>query len=164
MTITGGKWTTYRLMAQQAVDRALRLLGSGKKRCITADLKLHAWEAGPKAGAPVDFREYGSERAALMEVVAGEQGGGSRLHAQLPYVMGQIVWAIRNEMARTVEDILARRTRSLFLNARASIESAPAVAAVLGRELGRDAQWQASQVAAFSALAQHYQMPSGAIG
>ena len=79
-----------------------------------------------------------------------------RLHPALPYVGAEVVWAARHEMARTVEDVLARRTRALFLNARAAAAMAPAVAGLMAGEL----TWsrQASEVAAFSALAQRYQV------
>jgi glycerol-3-phosphate dehydrogenase len=78
------------------------------------------------------------------------------LHPALPYTGAEIVWAARCEMARTVEDALARRTRALFLNARAAIEMAPGAAALMARELGRGAEWEAEQTASFRELAQGY--------
>ena len=78
------------------------------------------------------------------------------LHPALPYIAAEVIWAARHEAARTVEDVLARRTRALFLDARASLEAAPGVAALLAGELGRDDSWQAGQVAQFSALAEGY--------
>ncbi|MFT5517103.1 MAG: glycerol-3-phosphate dehydrogenase [Rhodothermales bacterium] len=160
LTVTGGKWTTYRMMAQEVVDQAFGVIGKSRKACVTSDMKLHAWEAFDPSKEQPDFAEYGTERQALQQTIADETEGELPLHPDLPYVMGQVVWAIRSEMARTVEDVLARRTRALFLNARASVESAPAVAALLGRELGRDYQWQSAQVDAFSTLAEQYQVLS----
>ena len=81
---------------------------------------------------------------------------GRALHPSLPYHQAQVVWAARYEMARTVEDVLARRTRSLFLNARAAIEAGSTVAAVMARELGRDERWQRQQVEDFTQLASSY--------
>ena len=78
------------------------------------------------------------------------------LHPALPYQCGEVVWHARHEMARTVEDVLARRTRALLLNARAAIEAAPVVARLLAAELQRDAAWEQAQVASFTALARGY--------
>jgi glycerol-3-phosphate dehydrogenase len=75
------------------------------------------------------------------------------LHAALPYVAAEVIWAARQEMACTVEDVLARRTRALFLNAQAALEMAPRVAALLGREMERDAAWETAQLQAFSEVA-----------
>ena len=85
-------------------------------------------------------------------------GWDAPLHRRLPYFTGEVAWAARNEMARTVEDVLARRTRSLLLDARASIEAAPVVAAILGEELGREAAWQQEQLDAYRTLALGYTM------
>jgi glycerol-3-phosphate dehydrogenase len=88
--------------------------------------------------------------------MAERPGWDAPLHPRLPYFLGEVAWGARREMARTVEDVLARRTRALLLDARASAEAAPAVAAILAEELGRDADWQRRQVAAYRALAQDY--------
>jgi glycerol-3-phosphate dehydrogenase len=78
------------------------------------------------------------------------------LHPRLPYRMREVIWAARYEMARTVEDVLARRTRALFLDARAAIEAAPAVARLLGGELGRSEAWVAADVGRFLEMARGY--------
>ena len=80
------------------------------------------------------------------------------LHAALPYTGAEVVWAVRNEMARTVEDVLARRTRALFLNARAAEAMAPEVARLMGQELGWNAGRIASETEAFVSLAKGYQI------
>lgn len=129
LTITGGKWTTYRRMAEDAVDRAAELAGLPRRRCVTHDLAI----TGP----------------------AGEVNT-PLLDPTLPYRMSDVVRAARHEMAQTVEDVLARRTRALFLNAAAAVRMAPAVAAVLAGELGRDPDWEAAQVRAFRELAKGY--------
>lgn len=82
----------------------------------------------------------------------------ARLHVELPYTGAEVVWAARHEMARTVEDVLARRTRALFLNARAAEEMAPAVAHLMGAELGWDASRESAEVSGFSRLAKGYQV------
>ncbi|HEY1378648.1 MAG TPA: glycerol-3-phosphate dehydrogenase/oxidase, partial [Gemmataceae bacterium] len=129
VTITGGKWTTYRAMAEDCVNVAAELAGLPRRPCVTPDRPIH----GPDATA-----------------------GGESLHPALPYTAADVTRAVRAEMARTVEDVLARRTRALFLNARAAVEMAPRVAALMAAELGRDAAWEAEQVRLFADVARGY--------
>jgi len=116
LTIVGGKWTTYRRMAEDAVDHAIVLGHLDERPCVTRELRIRAPESD------------------------------------------ELSWQIRHEMARTVEDVLARRTRLLFLNARAALEQAPAVARVLAQELGRDEAWQQAQLSAFRETARCYML------
>ena len=155
VTITGGKWTTYRKMGADTVDRAAKVGGLPERSSTTKELRLHGW-----AEVPVDapFAVYGSDADALRAVIAEQPGWEQQLHPDLPYVAGEVVWAARYELARTVEDVLARRTRALFLNARASVEIAPQVAALLAHELGCDKTWEQAQVAAFGEVAAGYQL------
>ncbi|HEY1495475.1 MAG TPA: glycerol-3-phosphate dehydrogenase/oxidase [Candidatus Solibacter sp.] len=148
VTIAGGKWTTYRRMAEDCVNQAATLGGLEERPCITADLPVHGSHRAADAFGALSV--YGSDAPAVREL------SGERLHAALPYTGGEVLWALRHEMALTVEDVLARRTRALFLNARAAIEMAPAVAALMARELGRDDTWIASQLNAFRAIAKRY--------
>jgi glycerol-3-phosphate dehydrogenase len=99
---------------------------------------------------------YGSDALQIQDLIRAEPSLAAPLHPALPYCGAEVIWAARAEMARTVEDALARRTRALFLNARAAIAMAPATAALLARELNRDEAWQAQQVDAFRAVAQGY--------
>jgi glycerol-3-phosphate dehydrogenase len=121
VTIAGGKWTTYRKMAQDAVDGAAVQGGLKPAPCLTQTLRLQCYE--PPLLASLDER---------------------------------VAYAVQNEMARTVEDVLARRTRALFLDAKAARDRAPAVASALARQLGRDRAWEMEQVRAFNALAGRY--------
>lgn len=155
VTVTGGKWTTYRVMAEDAVDQAARVAGLASVPCATADLRIHGWCAEP-AGAEKSMAVYGADLAELRQLIESEPGGSERLHPALLYVEGEVVWAARHEAARSVEDVLARRTRALFLDARASIAAAPRVAEILARELGKDAAWRDDQTARFRALAATY--------
>jgi glycerol-3-phosphate dehydrogenase len=158
VTIIGGKWTTYRKMAQDTVDDAIPIGGLPERACVTETLRLHGWMRRDDARLPASgpLQMYGSEAPALQAFVAEERGRGELLHARLPYTCGQVLWAAHHEMARTVEDVLARRTRSLLLDARASIEAAPRVAELLAAVLHRDQQWITSQVADYTALARGY--------
>jgi glycerol-3-phosphate dehydrogenase len=153
VTIAGGKWTTYRRMGEDTVDHAALVAGLDQRPSRTAELRLHGWaEDDPSK----DWAVYGADAPALARLAAERPGWDALLHPNLPYRACEVIWAARHEMARTVEDVLARRTRSLLLDARASAEIAPAVAALLAGELGRDEEWQRRQVAEYRALARGY--------
>lgn len=154
ITITGGKWTTYRKMAEDVVDHAEMVAGVDTRRCQTEELQVHGWT---RASIPAkNLRPYGADAAAIAGLMKEKPEWARLLHPALPYQQGEVVWHARNEMARTVEDVLARRTRSLLLNALASIESAPTVARLLAAELGRDEAWQQAQVEHYTCLARGY--------
>lgn len=154
LTITGGKWTTYRRMADDCVNRAIGLADWPKRDCVTADLPIHG------AAEPTDFpgwrSYYGSDAAEVNRLVESKPRLQAGLHKELPYQTGDVVWAVRKEMARTVDDVLARRTRALLLNAQAALAAAPKVASIMAEELGRDAAWQQRQIAAFEEIARGY--------
>lgn len=154
VTIAGGKWTTYRHMAEEVVTIAAQAGGLPPRNCATRALRLHGWRADVAAHEPL--AEYGSDAPGLRKLAAGDAGLGRRLHPRLPYLMAEVVWAARHEMARTVEDVLARRTRGLFLDARACLDAAPAVAPLLAAELGRGPEWAAREVQEFTDLARGY--------
>lgn len=139
LTITGGKWTTYRRMARDVVDQAEQAAGLARRECVTARLPIAAPDA-----------------AGLDALLAARPELGAKIHPALPCRRGDIVWQTRHEMARSVEDLLARRTRCLLLDARASIEAAPTVAEQLAAELGRDPAWATAQARAFAELARGY--------
>ena len=152
VTITGGKWTTYRSMAEACVDRAASVAGLRRQRCVTRTLPIH----GSGAISSGSLSVYGSDATRIADLMKAEPSLAEPLHAALPYTGAEVVWAARAEMARTVEDALARRTRALFLNARAALAMAPRAAEILARELGRDAAWVDEQLRAFRELAARY--------
>ncbi len=131
ITITGGKWTTYRQMAEDAIGQAIKVGGLEPRVSVTEGLKIRS-------------------------SVGETDGTGELLHPDLRYTSDDVLRAVRDEMARTVEDVLARRTRALFLNARAAIEAAPKVAEIMAVELGRDTDWERNQVEKFVELASGY--------
>lgn len=157
ITVCGGKWTTYRKMAEDVVNVAATVGGLDERPCPTRELPIHGWrEPAPADAGFLDhdpLPEYGADEAALRALAAGEPGLAEPLAAGLPLIGAQIVWAVRHEMARTLEDALARRSRALVLDARAAAAAAPRAAALMARELGRDEGWERAQVAAFRALA-----------
>jgi glycerol-3-phosphate dehydrogenase len=154
VTIAGGKWTTYRKMAEDTVDQAATLAGLDDRPCVTRDLHIHGHH--PHAERFGELMSYGSDASRIRELLRSDARYGDPLHPSFPIRAGEVVWAVRHEMARTVEDVLSRRTRALLLDARVAIEAAPRVASLMAGELGRDAAWASSQVDAFRELASGY--------
>ena len=156
LTITGGKWTTYRHMAEDCVDHAITLGRLRDEACPTKTLPIHGHMEVAESEESDPLQVYGTDAEAIRALVKEEPELAHRLHAKLPYIAAEAVWAARFEMARSVEDVLARRTRALFLNARAATAMAEPVAKLLVGELGRNEAWAATQVAEFRELAKQY--------
>ena len=157
VTVTGGKWTTYRRMGEDAMDHAAKVGQLTRRPSRTLELRLRGWsEQGVSAGSGSTQAVYGSDLDGVEAVCRERPELGELLHPKLGYRKGEVVWAARWEMARTAEDVLARRTRALFLDARAAIEAAPVVSELLGRELGRDAEFQRRDLQSFQELAAGY--------
>jgi glycerol-3-phosphate dehydrogenase len=154
VTICGGKWTTYRHMAEDCVDQAATLAQLPESPCVTHHLHIHGYEATAKAAGSLAV--YGSDAGEIRKLIENDLALGQPLHSALPYVKAEVVWAVRREMARTVEDILARRTRALFLNARAALAMAPAVADLMALEFGWDDLTRKKQLSAFREVASNY--------
>jgi len=159
ITITGGKWTTYRRMGEDAVERAAQVAGLDPRPSASAGQRIHGWREGD---ASEPWGVYGSDAEQVRALAAEEASWDAPLHPGLPHRAVQVVWAVRREYARTVADVLARRTRALFLDARASMAMAPGVARLMAAELGRDAAWQQRQVADFLDVARGY-LPEGSV-
>lgn len=154
VTITGGKWTTYRKMAEDTVNEAAVIGDLDNRECVTEQLRLHGYDKHCSESDP--FSLYGSDAPSLLKMVQENNGLGKALHPDLPYKKVEVIWAVRHEMARTVEDVLARRTRALLLNARASMEIAEDVAMLMAEELNRDERWINEQVEQYRTLASGY--------
>jgi glycerol-3-phosphate dehydrogenase len=154
LTICGGKWTTYRHMAEDCVNQAAMLARLPEKPCVTEYLNLHGYHPAAEKFGPL--RVYGSDAPQIQELMRAQPALAQPLHAELPYTGAEVVWAVRSEMARTVEDILARRTRALFLNSKAAMAMAPGVAELMARDLERDADWMAAEVKAFAKVARNF--------
>ncbi len=166
LTITGGKWTTYRHMAEDCVDHCITLGRLRDEPCKTRDLPIHGYveNGSGRSGAEIEGDEfdpltlYGTDGEAIRTLEKEDPWLAGQLDPQLPYTGAEIVWAARAEMARTVEDALARRTRALFLNASSAAAMAPAAAKLLSKELGRDGAWVDAQIAEFLQLAEQYRV------
>jgi glycerol-3-phosphate dehydrogenase len=158
LTITGGKWTTYRRMAEDCVDHAAVLAHLEERPCVTRELRIHGHDAAADRRGPLAF--YGSDAEGLRALTHDRPELEPPLDAALPITGAQVVWAARHEMARTVDDVLARRTRALCLNAAAARAMAPAVSRLLAAELGRDQAWEQAQIEAFGRIAEGYDPPA----
>jgi len=154
VNIAGGKWTTYRNMAEHCVDQAATLAGLTERPSVTKHLNIHGFHQHAERFGSLAF--YGVDAPFIQEIIRADASLGEPMHPALPYCAAEVVWAAREEMARSVEDVLARRTRALFLNARAAIQMAPRVAQILAKELGRNQQWQENQIQLFEELAKGY--------
>jgi glycerol-3-phosphate dehydrogenase len=154
VTITGGKWTTYRKMAEEAIDQAALVAGLDTRECVSKKLRIHGWLKNTDKRDPLHY--YGSDILGVKKLIKINAALGEKLHPELPYLKAQVIWAVRQEMARNVEDVLARRTRAILLDAKASIEAAPETARLMAREFGFGRKWQRSQVEAFRELADGY--------
>ena len=149
ITLTGGKWTTYRHMGEDTVNQAEGLRQWTSRPSVTEALKLHGWTQEEQED---HWKVYGTDAAQIRQL----QGSDIKLHPELPYTEAEVRWAVQMEQARTVEDVLARRLRALLLNARASEQMAPRVAAIIAEELGRDASWLIQQIGTYQALTKGY--------
>ncbi len=156
LTVCGGKWTTYRKMAEDVVDQAAVLAGLDHRACGTKDLRVHGYHDAPESLG--ELAVYGSDAASIEAIGKDRPGWADPLHPDLSITPAQVIWAVRQEMARTVEDILSRRTRSLLLDAKASVAAAAQTAELIAGELGRDDAWKAEQTDAFRSLAAGYQL------
>jgi glycerol-3-phosphate dehydrogenase len=157
LTIVGGKWTTYRHMAEDCVDHAITLGELKDVPSGTHNLKIHGYKEDVESLNSLGV--YGSDAEKILALAAADPRLAQRLHPDLPYLAAEVTWAVREEMARTVDDVLSRRTRALFLNARAAIEMAPAVAKLMAEELGAGQDWIDQQLQQFNELARKYLLP-----
>lgn len=155
VTIVGGKWTTYRQMAEDTLRHAIPVAGLPEKPCATQTLKIHGWMEMPPRSTEDPLRAYGYDLAEMMALCDEDPSLAKPLHPRLPYPRACVAWAARKEMARTLEDVLARRTRCLLLDAAAAGEAAVEASALLGRELGKDSAWQEEQVRQFLRIAKN---------
>jgi glycerol-3-phosphate dehydrogenase len=156
VTITGGKWTTYRKMAEDTVNLAVKTAKLPWRRCTTKTLKIHGYRENPDRSNKMYI--YGSDSDEILKMQNDNPVLAEKLGNGVDFTVGEVVWAVRKEMARTVDDVLARRVRVLYLDARAAIELAPRVAAIMAAELGRDKAWEEQQVNEFRELARGYVM------
>ena len=154
ITIAGGKWTTYRKMGEDTIDAAIPIGALEPRKSRTRNLSLNGWSTDDEGNAP--YALYGKNARYIKRLVDIDPSLGEPIHERLPYNFAEIVWAVRNEMAIFLDDVLARRTRALILDAKASMEAAPAVVRVMAKEMGKDEAWEKDQLQRYLGRAAAY--------
>jgi glycerol-3-phosphate dehydrogenase len=153
ISITGGKWTTYRKIAEDIIDKAISVHNLPKSDCKTEHISIHGNQITSALDRENHLYIYGTDIPEILQLQKNEPKLKEKLHINYEYTMAEVAWAIRCEMARTIEDVLARRVRLLFLDARAAIESCEKVGDLLTKELGHDDTWKQNQITVFKTLA-----------
>ncbi len=154
VTITGGKWTSYRLMAEDTIDKIINMGILPKTKCMTQKRPIHGWRPNPDLTDHMYV--YGSDEPAILEMIKSDPAMGEKISPKFDYTVAEVVWAVREEMARTVDDVLARRVRLLYVDAKEAQKATRKVAEIIAKELGRDQIWIESQVEEFGELSSHY--------
>ncbi|MCI4442952.1 MAG: glycerol-3-phosphate dehydrogenase/oxidase [Lentimicrobium sp.] len=153
ITITGGKWTTYRKIGEDIMDKAISVHNLPNSACKTEHIAIHGNQKTTSSDRENHLYIYGTDIPAILQLQENEPELKEKLHSNYEYTMAEVAWAIRHEMARTIEDVLARRVRLLFLDARAAIACSEKVGDLLAKELGYDETWKQNQIAVFKKLA-----------
>lgn len=153
ITITGGKWTTYRKIAEDIMDKAISVHNLQKSDCKTEHISIHGNQKTTALDRKNHLYIYGTDIPEILQLQENEPELKEKLHPDYDYTMAEVAWSIRNEMARSIDDVLARRVRLLFLDARAAIACSEKVADLLAKELGYDEIWKQNQIAVFKTLA-----------
>ena len=139
ITVTGGKWTSYRLMAEDAIDKAAALKLIEKRKCVTKNLRVHGYRENPDMSDHTYV--YGSDEPEIRELAKRNPEYGEKISEKYDYTVAEVIWAVRNEMARTLDDVLARRVRLQYIDAREALRVAPRVARIMASEMQRDKAW-----------------------
>nr|MBC8478006.1 FAD-dependent oxidoreductase [bacterium] len=153
VTIAGGKWTTYRKMAEDTLDQAIAVGELDFKPCVTADIHIHGYHQHTENFGSLAV--YGSDALEIRNLAEREPELNQKIHPLFDYTKAEVIWGVREEMAFTVADFLSRRTRGLLLDAKASLEMAPVVAELMMQELKKDQRWKQAQIASFTELAEN---------
>jgi len=154
ITILGGKWTTYRKMAEDTINIARRIGNLPDIPCQTKDLAIHGNVVHFNPDDPLHI--YGSDADEIRALMALHPSLKEPVHPSFTYTKAEFVWSIRNEMPQTLEDLLSRRTRCLLLDAKATLEIAPQVARLMADELKKNDDWVRSQLHEFNQTASGY--------
>lgn len=159
VTIAGGKWTTYRKMSEDVVDQSAALAGLESRRCVTKELPIRGYHRHSERFGRL--KHYGADAVHIRGLIEGDSAMGEPVHPSVKLTRAEVAWGCREEMARTVDDMLARRSRELLFDASAAIEASDAVAEAMAAELGKDANWASEQAASFKELAAAYTVQAG---
>jgi len=156
ISVIGGKWTTYRKIAEDVIDKVIEVTHLPKAECKTEHISIHGNKITTDLDRQNHLSVYGTDISGILKLQETEPELKEKLHPNYPYTLAEVVWAIRNEMAQTIEDILARRLRLLFLDAKASIDCSEKVAHLLAKQLNRESDWEQNQISEFRKVAEGY--------
>ena len=154
ISITGGKWTTYRRMAEDVLEIAAHKAGLPERECRTRQLPVHGYKESPDYNTPLYY--YGTDAEKILSLVNADKSLAELIHPRLSFMKAEIIWAVQQEMCMTIEDALSRRTRALLLDAKAAIEAAPIVGTIMANEMKKEAGWIKNQLDAFNSIAKNY--------
>ena len=139
---------------EDTINNAVILAGLPERPCQTENLAIHGYTKNIDHND--HFYVYGSEAKEIKEMIENDPALGEKLHERLEFTVAEVVWACKKEMAITLDDVLARRVRALYLDARAAEEMAPKVAQIMASELNKDTDWMNQQVEEFTEIAKGY--------
>jgi glycerol-3-phosphate dehydrogenase len=154
ISITGGKWTTYRKMAKDVVDRAISIGQLPARQCITETHAIHGHLSNPDKSNPLYY--YGTDLALIKDLEDSNAMLKEKIHPSYPYTKALVMWAVQQEMAMTLEDVLSRRIRLLLLDAQAAVDAAPSVARLMAKTLNQNEDWVLQQISEFKSIAKNY--------
>lgn len=153
VTLTGGKWTTFRKMGEDTVEYFTKVTGEKIKNSKSLDMKIHGATNRVPDG---HWGIYGFDAKPIQDLVKENKSWEAKLHPDFPNIEAEVIWAVREEMAVKLDDVLARRIRMLFLDAQAAMDTAPKVARLMAGEMEKDEAWIASELADFNKTALKY--------
>jgi len=153
LSIVGGKWTSYRRMAEETIDRGIKAGLLENRKCMTRNFSFYSNQSETRSER---LKIYGDKAMEIEKMIDEKPELGELLHSGLPYTRAEIIWICRNEMPVKLEDVLARRTRSLILDARASLAIAPEVAEIMSREIQTGDKWREDQLKEYNQLLLNY--------
>lgn len=154
LTITGGKWTNYRKMAEECVDHAIVLGNLEYRPCVTKNLNIHGYHQNQEQLGNLKY--YGSDAILIKELQREHDDYGRVVGEGVLETEAEVIWVVRNEMARTLDDVMSRRFRLTFLNVQLALSVASRVADIMARELGEDEAWKDAQIKEYSKVAKHF--------
>ena len=157
ITITGGKWTSYRLMAEDAIDKAAALKLIEKRKCVTKKLRVHGYRENPDMSDHMYV--YGSDEPEIRKLAEQNPEYGKKISEKYEYTVAEVIWSVRNEMARTLDDVLARRVRLQYIDAREAQKVAPQVAQIMATEMQKDKAWIDKQLQDYDEILKNFIIP-----
>ena len=152
ISVLGGKWTTYRKMGEDAIDNAIIVGALPPRKCQTENLPIHGFETNADWSDPLHV--YGTVRKKIRKRIKRHEE--QSLSEKFELYPAMIRWAVRKEMAMTLEDMLSRRHRALLFDAKEARRIAPEVATIMAKHLGKEEDWVEAELAAFDKISSDY--------